>query len=39
MHRIANGEPVTLHLDTTRYYLFGTDGALVQAPSGAAEAA
>ena len=39
VHRIANGETLTLHLDPDRYYLFGGDGALVQAPADLAEAA
>ena len=39
MHRVANGEPITLHLDPSRYYLFEEGGALVQAPAAAAEAA
>ena len=39
VHRVANGEPITLHLDPSRYYLFEEGGALVQAPAAAAEAA
>ena len=39
VHRVANGEPITLHLDPARFYLFGDDGTLVQAPGPRAEAA
>ena len=38
VHRIANGETLSLHLDPARYYLFDADGALVQSPRGAAQA-
>ena len=39
VHRVAAGDTVTLHLDPDRHYLFGEDGALVQAPGARAEAA
>ena len=32
VHRIANGETITLHLDPERHYLFGEDGTLAHAP-------
>lgn len=40
VHRVSNGEPITVYLDPSRYYLFaGDDGSLRRAPSPHAQAA
>jgi len=32
VHRLNNGEAIDLHLDPSRFYLFGSDGQLSQSP-------
>jgi glycerol transport system ATP-binding protein len=40
VHRVNNGDAITLYLDPSRYYLFaGSDGSLSRAPSLNAKAA
>lgn len=40
VHRVSNGEAITVYLDPARYYLFsGSDGSLRRAPSTHAQAA
>ena len=39
VHRLAPGDALTVHLDPSRYYLFGADGALARAPASSTDTA